>query len=98
MQDNNIKFYLPQNKEQDVVAEKSITTLKNEIYKYIISISKSMYIDKIDAIVVKSSNAYHRTVEMKPNDVKTGTCTDFDVRNNNKHPKFKVDDNVRILK
>ena len=34
------------------------------------SISKSMYINKLDDIVKKYNNTYHRTIQMKPVDVK----------------------------
>ena len=36
---------------KSVVAERFIGTLKSEIYKYMTSISKSVYIDKLDDIV-----------------------------------------------
>ena len=49
-----------------VVAESFIRTLKNKIYKYMTSISKIVYIDKLGDIVKKYSNTYHRTIEMKP--------------------------------
>ena len=34
------------------------------------SISKDMYIDKLDDIVNEYNNTYHRTIKMKPVDVK----------------------------
>ena len=34
---------------------------------------------------------------MKPFDVKLSTYTDFEVKNNDKDPKFKVGDHVRLL-
>ena len=49
-----------------VVAESFIRTLKNKIYKYMTSISKIVYIDKLGDAVKKYSNTYHRTIEMKP--------------------------------
>ena len=56
-----------------------------------------MYFDKLDDIVNKY-NTYHRTIKMKPTDVKSSTYIDFDVEHNDKDPKFKVDDHVRISK
>ena len=35
------------------------------------SISKSVYIDKLDDIFNKYDNTYHRTIKMKPVDVKS---------------------------
>ena len=54
-------------------AERFIRTLKNKIYKYLTSISKSVYIDKLDDIVNKYNNTYHKTIKMKPIDVKDNT-------------------------
>ena len=51
-------------------SERFIETLKNEIYKYIISISKNVYIDKLDDIMNKYNNTYHRTIKTRPVDVK----------------------------
>ena len=36
-----------------------LETLKNEIYKYITSVSKNVYIDTLDDIVNKYNNAFH---------------------------------------
>ena len=37
------------------------------------SISKKVYIDKLNAIVNKYNNKYHTTIKMKPIDVKDNT-------------------------
>ena len=72
--------------------------LKNRIYKYITSLSKDVYIDKLDDIVNEYNNTYHRTIKMKIVDVKDNTYIDFDKEVNNKDPKFKIGDHVRISK
>ena len=54
------------------------------------------YIDKVDDIVNKYSNTYHRTIKMKPVDVKWSTYIDSSKEINNKDPKFKIGDIVRI--
>ena len=41
------------------------------------SISKNVYIDKLDDIVRKYSNTYHTSIKMKPADVKDNTYIDF---------------------
>ena len=41
------------------------------------SISKNMYIDKLDDIVNQYNNKYHTTSKMKPVDVKNNTYIDF---------------------
>ena len=57
-----------------------------------------MYSDKLDDIVSKYNNTYHRTIKMKPVDVKDNTYIDFEKEVNDRDPKFKVSDHVRISK
>ena len=86
------------NEGKSVVAEKFIRTLNAKIYKYITSVSKYVYIDKLDDIADEYNNTYHRTIKMKPVDVKDNTYIDFKKEVNDKDPKFKVGDHVRISK
>ena len=51
LRDNNIILYSTHNKGKSVVAERFIRTLKGKIYKYMTSISKNVYIEKLDNIV-----------------------------------------------
>ena len=62
------------------------------------SISKNVYNDKLDDIIHKYNNKKHRTIKMKPIDVKGNTYINFGKEVNDNDPKFKVDDYVRILK
>ena len=48
------------------------------------SISKKVHVDKVDDLVNKYSNTYHRTIKMKPADVKSKTYIEFNRENNNK--------------
>ena len=57
-----------------------------------------MYIDKLADIVNKYNNTYHRTIKIKPVDVKSSTYIDFNKENYKEDHKFKVGDHVRILK
>ena len=57
-----------------------------------------MFIDTLDDTVNKYNNIYHRTINMKPVEVKPSTHIDFNKENNKEGPKFKVSDNVRISK
>ena len=70
LKDNDIAIYLIYNEGKSVVAERFIRTLKTKIYKYMTSISKNVYINKLDDIVNEYNNKYHRTIKMKPVDVK----------------------------
>ena len=98
LQDNDIGMYSTYNEGKSVVAERFIRTLRNKIYKYMTSISKNVYIDKLDDIVHEHNNTYHRTIKMKPIDVKHNTYINTDKEVHNKNPKFKVSDHVRISK
>ena len=65
---------------------------------YMTSVSKNLYIDKLDYVVGEQNNKYHRATTMKLVNVKLGTYIDFDVANNDKDSKFKVSDLVRVSK
>ena len=62
------------------------------------AISKNVYIDKLDDIVNKYNNAYHSAIKMKPIDVKSNTYINSSKEMNDKDPKFKIGDIVRISK
>ena len=47
-----------------VIAENFFRILKNNIYKYMTSISKTVWINKSDDIVNKYNNTYHNTIKM----------------------------------
>ena len=91
-------MYLIHNEGKSVTAERFIRTLKTKIYKYMTSVSKNVYIDKLDEIVSEYNNANHRTIKMKPVDIKDNAYIDFKKEFNDKDPKFKVGDYVRISK
>ena len=44
------------------------------------------------------NNTYHRTIELKPVDVRSRTYIDFGIENSHKHHKSKAGDHVRISK
>ena len=98
LKDNDIVIYSTNNEGKSVIAERFIRTLKNKIYKYMISLSKNVYIDRLDDIVKEYNNTYHKSIKMRPVDVKDNTYIDFNKEVNEKNPKFKVGDHVRISK
>ena len=59
---------------------------------------KNVYIDKLVDIVDEYNNTYHTTIKMRHIDVKDNTYINADKEINNKDPKFKVGDHVRISK
>ena len=54
--------------------------------------------DKLDDIVYEYNNTCHRTIMMKPVDVKDNTYVDFKKEVNDKSSQSKFDDHVRISK
>ena len=91
-------MYSTRNEGKSVVAERFIRTLKIKIYKYMTSKAKNEYIDKLGDTVNEYNNTYHTTIKMKPVDVKESAYIDFKKEVNDKGPKFKIDDHVRISK
>ena len=60
------------------------------------ALSNNAYIDTLDKTVDKYNKTYHKTIGMKPADVKFGAHTNYSVNYNEKDPKFKVSDHVII--
>ena len=52
-------MYSTYNQGKSVIVGRFVRTLNNKTYKYLISISKNAYIDKLHEYI----NSYHRTVE-----------------------------------
>ena len=84
-------MYSTYNEGKSVVAERFIRILKNRIDKYMTSVSKNVYINKLDDIVKKYNNTYQIRIKMKPVDVKLSTYIDSSKEINDKDPKFKID-------
>ena len=95
---DNIEMHSRYSKAKSVAAERFIRTSKNKIYKYMTSILKIVCINKLDDMINRYNNTYHRTIKMKLVDVKSSIYNDFNKKNNKDGPKFKFGDNVRISK
>ena len=91
-------MYSTNNKWKSVVTERFIRIWKTKIYKYMTAISKNVYSDKLDEILNEYNNTYHTTIKMKPVDVKYNAYDGFKKEVNDKGPKFKAGDQVRISK
>ena len=97
LQDDDIEMYSTHNEGKSVIAEISIKTFKNKIYKYMTSVSKNIYIDKLDDKVNKY-NTYHSSIKMKLVNVQSKIHIDFGRENNHKDHQCKVGDHVRSSK
>ena len=98
LKDDDISIYSTYNEGKSVAAERFIRTLKNNIYKHMTAISKNVYFDVLDDIVDEYNNTYHKTIKMKPIDVRDDSFAECNEKSNKKDPKFKIGDHVRISK
>ena len=90
LKDNDTEMCSIHNEGKSVVAETFIRTLKTKIYKYMTLVSKNVYINKLHDIMDEYSNTYHRTIKMKPTDVKDNTYIDSKKEVYDKDPKLKL--------
>ena len=87
------------NEEKNLLLLKDL--LETERIKFInilLQCQKHVYIDKLDDIVTKYNNTYHRTIKKKPVDVNSSRYIYFNKENSKEAPKFKIGCNVRISK
>ena len=98
LRDNDLVMYSTDNEGKSVVVERFTRTIKSKIYKYMTSVLKNVYINKLDDIVNEYNNTYHTTIKMKRIDIKDNTYINTSKKINYKDPKFKVGDRVRISK
>ena len=96
--ENHIEMYSTCNEGKSVVAERFIRTLMNKIYKHMAAVSKIVYFDVLDNIVNKYNNTFHRTIKMKPIDVKSNIYAEYNVDSCKKSSKFNVGEHVRVSK
>ena len=62
------------------------------------AISKNVYYDVLDDAVKKYNHTYHSTIKIKPINDKDNNFTEYIEESNNKDPKFKIGDHVKISK
>ena len=94
---NDIIMYSTNNEGKSAVAERFIRNLKKKIYKHMTAISKNVYHDVLDDIVDEYNNTYHKTLKMKPKDVKSDSFAEYNEESNKKDPKFRVDDHFKNI-
>ena len=94
LKENHIEKYTTYNEGKSVVAEKFIKTLKNKIYKHMTAVLKDF--DVLDVIVDEYDNTFHKTIKIKPINIKFDSYSVYNVESNEKDPKFKVGDHARI--
>ena len=93
---NNAEMHSTYNEGKSVVAERFIRTLKNKIFKQMAVVSKVVYFDVLDDVVDKCKKKVHRTIKMKPIDVKSESYGEYNKDSNKTKPKFVAGDRVKI--
>ena len=89
LKDNNIEMYSTHNEGKSAVAERFIRTLKNKIYKHMTAVLKNVYFDILNDIVNEYNSTYHKTIKMKPIDVKSDSFAEFNEESNEKTLNLK---------
>ena len=80
-------MYSTCNERKSVVAERFIRTLKSKIFKHMTAVSKNVYFvyfDVLDDTVNKYNNTVHRSIKMKPIDVKSDSYAEYNKNSNEK--------------
>ena len=67
---NNIIHFTSQSDMKAAMVERFNRTIKTRIFAYLTSINSKRYIDKLQDFMDSYNNSYHRTIGMKPIDVK----------------------------
>ena len=62
------------------------------------AVSKNVYFDVFGDIINKYNNTVHRTIKMKPIDITSDSCAEYNKNSNVAKPRFKIGDHVRISK
>ena len=93
---NNIEMYSTCKEGKSVAAERFIRTLKNKIFKHMTGVLMNVYFDALDDILDKYNNLVNRNIKIKPADVTSNSYAEYNENTNEKDPKFKVGDHVRI--
>ena len=84
-------MYPTYNERKSVVPERIIRTLKSKLFKHMTAVSKSVYFD-----VFYFDTITQFTIKMKPIGVTPDSYIEYNKDSDEKDPKFKVGDHVRI--
>ena len=94
----NIEMYSTYNEKKFFVGKRFIRTLKNKTFKQMRAVLKNVYFDVVEDIVNKYYNTVHTVIKIKPTEVTSDCYAEYNEDSNEKDPKFKVGDRVRISK
>ena len=77
-------MYSAYNEGKSVLAERFIRTLRNKIYKLTTAISKNVYFGVLNDIIDEYNNTYHKTIKMKPTNLKSVSFAEYNEESNEK--------------
>ena len=89
-------MYSAQNEEKSVVSERCIRNWKDEIHKCMTSMSKRVYIDKLDDLVIKYNNTYQSTIKMKHVNVNARLYIDFGKTDKDPEVNMLTLENIKV--
>ena len=95
---NDIEIYSTNDEGKPIIDVRFIRTLKNKTCKHMSSISKNLYVDKLNDVVNKYNNRYLSTIKMKPGNVKDNAYYGSGKKVHNTDPRLKFGDHVRTSK
>lgn len=106
---NKIKFYTTQSEKKAPIVERFNRTMESRMYKYFTAQNTYRYIDVLQKIIDGYNNTYHRSIKMKPANMKKhhqiqirqhlyGVKEKDKKNTKSKNYKYMIGDNVRIIK
>lgn len=105
LQENKIYWFSTRNHEMKAqIVERFNRTLKTKMYKYFTANNTKKWVEVLPSLVENYNNSYHRTIKMTPTEASKQENSAivfenlYDLTRNEKKPKFKVGDDVRISK
>ena len=85
-------MYSTYNQGKSVMAERFIKTFKNKMWKHMTAVSKNVYFH-VTGDIDDEYNTFHKTIKMKPVDVKSNSYAEY-----NENSNEKILNHVRISK
>lgn len=100
MKKYNINHYSTYSTMKAAIVERAIRTIKNNLYKQFSARGSNKWLHLLPAITKTYNNTKHRTIGMKPNNVKKNTVLEVynHIKVMPKKYKFRLGDIVRISK
>ena len=96
LNDNDIKSIQHVIKENLLSLKDLLELWKTRFLSIWLLCQKNVYFDVLDDIDDEYNNIYHRTIKMKPIDVKSDSYAECNVNSREKDARFKIDNHIRV--